>query len=219
MIYLIATPIGNLEDVTLRALRVLREVDFILAEDTRKTGVLLKHYSIDQPMYSFHDHNEQSKIPRIIKELKSGKNAALVSSAGAPTISDPGYKLVRECKKQNLHVTSLPGPSSVINALTLSAVAHDKFAFLGYFPRKAGDRRRLLEKTKEWGCAIVFFESPHRIFSCLSEVNKILGNREITIAREMTKKFEEVLETTIEEAIEHFKDKKPKGELTIVIKG
>ncbi|UCG34612.1 MAG: 16S rRNA (cytidine(1402)-2'-O)-methyltransferase [Candidatus Omnitrophota bacterium] len=217
MLYIVATPIGNLEDIALRALRTLKEADLILAEDTRKTGLLLKHFSIKKPLKSFHDHNEAKMTPWVIEELKKGKDVALVSSAGTPTISDPGYKLVRACRKESLRLTAVPGPSGVTNALSLSSCAHDKFVFLSYLPRKRGERRKTLEKIKGWQCAIVFFESPFRVLSALRDLKEIMGNKRLTIAREMTKKFEEVLEVATEEAIRHFESIKPKGEFTIVI--
>ncbi|UCD15229.1 MAG: 16S rRNA (cytidine(1402)-2'-O)-methyltransferase [Candidatus Omnitrophota bacterium] len=216
MLYIVATPIGNLEDITLRALRILGEVDFILAEDTRKTAILLKHFGIKKRLESFYEHNEKRKIPWIIEELKKGRNIALVSSAGTPTISDPGYKLVRECRKNCLIVTATPGPCSVINALSVTALPHDKFVFLGYFPRKAGERKKLLEKAKEL-TAIAFLESPFRIIKSLKDINQVLGNRRVMIAREMTKKFEEIFEADLEEAIRHFEKKKTKGEFTVIV--
>jgi 16S rRNA (cytidine1402-2'-O)-methyltransferase len=217
MLLVTATPIGNLEDITLRALRVFKEADLILAEDTRKTGFLLKHFGIKKPLESFYEHNEKRKIPWVIEELKKGKNVVLVSSAGTPTISDPGYKLVRECRKESLPVTSIPGPSSVINALALSSIPHDKFVFLGYLPRKKGDRQRLLDKMKDYDCALVFFESPFRIVKSLKGIKEVLGNINVMCAREMTKKFEEVIEDNLAEAITHFEKKKIKGEFTIIL--
>lgn len=217
MLYIVATPIGNLEDITLRALRVLGEVDFILAEDTRKTANLLARCKIENSLNSFFEHNEAQKIPAIIRELKKGKNIALVSSAGAPSISDPGYKLIRECRCQNLAITSLPGPCSAINALTLSSLPRDKFIFLGYLPRKKGARRRLFSELKQSKLTLVFFESPYRLLKTLSDLKEIFGNPRISICREMTKKFEEVIEEDIEQAISHFKAKPAKGEFTLVV--
>ena len=217
MLYIVATPIGNLEDITLRALRVLKEVDLILAEDTRKTGQLLKHFAIQKTMESFYEHNERGKMPRVIEELKQGKNIALVSNAGVPTISDPGYKLIRECRRQSIAISSLPGASSVINALALSSLPRDKFVFFGYFLKKASGRRKQLQQVYDWGITAVFLESPFRLLTTLNDIKTLLGKRQLTIAREMTKKFEEVLELSADEAITHFTKKKPKGEFTIVI--
>ena len=217
MLYVIATPIGNLEDITIRAIRILGEVDLVLAEDTRKTGLLLKRLGIKKNLISLYEHNELRKIPQIIEQLKQGKNIALVSSAGTPTISDPGYKLIKACRQEHLSITSLPGPSSIINCLALTSLPHDKFVFLGYLPRKPSARRKLFKKVKEWDLALVFFESPHRVLASLKAIAGILGPRRIVIGREMTKKFEEVLELEVEEAINHFSQKPPRGEFVLIV--
>lgn len=217
MLYIVATPIGNLEDITIRASRILGEVELILAEDTRKTGLLLKRLNIKKDLISFYEHNEIRKIPLVIEELKKGKNIALVSNAGTPTMSDPGYKLIKTCREEGIPVTSLPGPSSIVNCLALSSIPHDKFAFLGYMPRKRSARKKLLEKAREWGLTLVFFESPYRILKSLEAVKEALGEVRIVVAREMTKKFEEVLEAGVDEAIDHFSKKEPKGEFVIAI--
>ena len=217
MLYIVATPIGNLEDITLRASRILGEVELILAEDTRKTGLLLQRLNIKKDLVSFYEHNEIRKIPLVIEKLKEGRDIALVSSAGTPTISDPGYKLIKTCRKEGISITSLPGPSSIINCLALSSMPHDKFAFLGYMPRKASAQRKLLEKAKEWGLTLVFFESPYRVLKSLGLIKEVLGKVRVVIAREMTKKFEEVYEAEVEEVIEHFSKKEPKGEFVIAI--
>jgi 16S rRNA (cytidine1402-2'-O)-methyltransferase len=217
MLYIVATPIGNLEDITLRALRVLKEVDFVLSEDTRKTGLLLAHFEIKKPLVSFFEHSEIKKIPWVIEELKKGKQCALVSDGGTPTISDPGYKLVRQCRKENLPITSLPGASSITNALALTSLPHDKFAFIGYIPRKPGERQRLFEKIKAWDLNIVFLESPFRVVASLKALRAFFGNIRVAVAREMTKQFEEVLEFNLEEGISHFEHHKPRGEFTIII--
>lgn len=223
MLYIIATPIGNLEDISLRSLRVLKEADIILAEDTRKTGLLLKYYNIcrgepcARPLISFHDHNEEKKIPQIISLLRSGKKIALVSSAGTPTISDPGYKLVRECRKQGLSVTAVPGACSIINGLSLSSAAHDKFAFLGYLPRKKNERRRLLESIKDWDCSVVFFESPFRIKKSLDDISAVFPHRQLSVIREMTKKFEEAVEGEALELTGRFSQRQLKGEIVVIL--
>lgn len=217
MLYLIATPIGNLEDITLRALRVLKEIDLVLAEDTRKTGILLKHFTIEKPLASFHDHNEAQKIPWIIEELKQGKNIGLVSNAGTPAIADPGYKLVRECRRQNIPVTALPGASSIIAALSLSSIPHDKFIFLGFLPRKNGERRRVLAEAKDFKRAIVFLESPFRIIRAVEDVLQLFGDKRLGIAREMTKRFEEIIEMTPTQALKHFAKIPPKGEFVVIV--
>ncbi|MFO8053220.1 MAG: 16S rRNA (cytidine(1402)-2'-O)-methyltransferase [Candidatus Omnitrophota bacterium] len=217
MLYIVSTPIGNREDITLRALSVLEEVDFILAEDTRKTGTLLKHFNIKNKLISFYDHNENKKTLQIIKELEKNKNIALVSSAGTPTISDPGFKLVRECRQRKIEVTSLPGPCSIITALSNSSISSNKFTFFGYLPRKKTARLKFFSQISNWPTTCVFFESPYRICRTLEELERTLGDRKITVCRELTKKFEEVFESNLKEAIEHFSKKKPKGEFTLVL--
>ena len=219
MLYIVATPIGNLEDITLRASRILGEVDFILAEDTRKTGILLKRLGIKKKLVSFYDHTEAKKTSWVIEELKQGRKIALVSNAGTPAISDPGYRLIRECRRNSLEVTSLPGPSSVINALALSSFPHDKFVFLGYLPRKKTQREKLLAKVKDWQVTIIFFESPFRLVESLKALNSIFTNHRVGIFREMTKKFEEIIEAPLDTVIEHFERKKPRGEFVVIVWG
>jgi 16S rRNA (cytidine1402-2'-O)-methyltransferase len=217
MLYIVATPIGNREDITLRALGVLGKVDFILAEDTRKTGALLKHFNIKNKLVSFYDHNEDRKTIQVLNELKRGKEIALVSSAGTPTISDPGFKLIRCCREEKIKVTSLPGASSLITALSLSGISSDKFTFFGYLPKKKGARLKLISQMPNCPGSSVFLESPYRILRSLEELEKTLGNKKITVCRELTKKFEEVFESNLKEAIEHFRKKKPRGEFTLVL--
>ncbi|MDD4955755.1 MAG: 16S rRNA (cytidine(1402)-2'-O)-methyltransferase [Candidatus Omnitrophica bacterium] len=219
MLYIVATPIGNLEDITSRAIRTLKEADFILAEDTRKTGFLLSHLGIKKPLISFFEHSEIKKIPWVIEELKAGKNIALVSDAGTPTISDPGYKLVRETRKEKLPVTVIPGASSITAALSITSIPRDKFIFLGYLPRKHNERARLFEKLKGLEAAIVFFESPFRVVASMEDMKSIVGNVKIALARELTKKFEEVFEGSIEEAVLHFSKAQPKGEFVVILDG
>ncbi|MEI8349403.1 MAG: 16S rRNA (cytidine(1402)-2'-O)-methyltransferase [Candidatus Omnitrophota bacterium] len=217
MLYIIATPIGNLEDITLRALKVLKEVDTVLAEDTRKTGFLLAHFGIKKQLVSLFEHNEVKKIPWLIQELSGGKNMALVSDGGMPTLCDPGYKLIRECREKHIALTVLPGASSITSALACTSVPHDKFAFIGYLPRKHNERKKVFEKVISWGCAIVFFESPYRVLSALKDINEFVGNRRVAIAREMTKKFEEIIECNLEDAIRHFEKTTPRGEFTVIL--
>lgn len=219
MLYVVATPIGNLEDITLRALRVLKEADLVLAEDTRKSGFLLAHFQTKKPLVSFFEHSEIQKIPWVIEELKKGKNIALISDAGTPTLSDPGYKLIRECRKEKINVVTIPGPSSITAALSITSIPHDKFIFLGYLPRKHNERVKLFEKVKHLEAAIVFFESPFRIVSALRDIKEITGDKKLAVARELTKKFEEVLELSISEAISHFEKTTPKGEFVIILDG
>ncbi len=217
MLYIVATPIGNLEDITLRAIRVLKEVDLILCEDTRKTGLLLKHLKIKKPLASFFEHNEVKKIPQVIEELKRGKTIALISNAGTPAISDPGYKLIRECREQNLAVTSLPGASSIINAIALTSLPHERFVFLGYLPRKKTACKKLFQEIKTWNITFIFFESPYRLIKSLGIAREVFGNPKVAVVREMTKKFEEVKEGSLVEVINCFSTKKPKGELVVVM--
>ena len=219
MLYIVATPIGNIEDITLRALRVLKEADVVLAEDTRKTGIFLKRLQIDKPLMSFYEHNEVQRLPSVLEELKKGKTVVLVSSAGTPTISDPGYKLVRQCRAEGLPVTSVPGPSSVMNALALTSLEHEAFAFLGYLPKKSGARKRELARIKAWNITAVFFESPFRVVKTLADIREICPERRVALLREMTKKFEELFEGTPDEAFEHFSRLAPRGEFVVVVSG
>ncbi len=217
MLYIIATPIGNLEDITLRALRILKEVDFILAEDTRKTAVLLKHFGIKKQLVSLFEHNEVKRTPEIIAQLKQGKNIALVSNAGTPGISDPGYKLIRACRQENLNLTSLPGPCSITNAIALTSLPHEKFIFWGYIPRKRGQRQKLFEEIKAINITAVLLESPFRLLASLKQMREVLGNPQVAVMREMTKKFEEVKETSLEEAASFFEKTIPRGEFVLLI--
>lgn len=219
MLYLIATPIGNLEDITLRAIRVLKEADYVLAEDTRKTGFLLKNLGIEKPLVSFFEHNEHKRINAVVADLEAGKNIALVSDSGTPTISDPGYKLIVQCRAKSIPVTAIPGPSSIINVLALSSLPHEKFIFLGYLPRKDHARRKLLEAMKQGDITFVFLESPFRVEKSLADIRDIFEQGRVTIGREMTKKFEEIWEGTAGDACTHFSHKKPRGEFTVVVSG
>lgn len=217
MLYIVATPIGNLDDISLRALKTLKEVDFILAEDTRKTITLLKHFGIEKPVESFFDHNEHFKTPQIVRRLKQGERAALVSDAGTPTISDPGFRLVRECKKENITVVPIPGASSLLAALAASSAPREKFIFLGFLPKKEGERKKLLGRLLSWDLTAVFLESPQRINKSLESIREVLGDRKLTVARELTKKFEEILEINTQNAIEYFIGHSARGEFTIVV--
>jgi 16S rRNA (cytidine1402-2'-O)-methyltransferase len=217
MLYIVPTPIGNREDITLRAIRILEEVNFVLAEDTRKTGTLLKYFNIKNKLISFYEHNETRKTSQIINELEEGKDIALVSNAGTPTISDPGFKLVKECRQRAIKIIPLPGPSSIITALSASGISSDKFTFFGYLPRKKTARLKFISQILNWPTTCVFFESPYRILATLNELEEVLGERKITVCRELTKKFEEVFESSLKEAVEHFSKKKPRGEFTLVL--
>ncbi|MBI4994169.1 16S rRNA (cytidine(1402)-2'-O)-methyltransferase [Candidatus Peregrinibacteria bacterium] len=217
MLYIVATPIGNLEDITLRAIRTLREADFIVAEDTRHSGILLKKYEIATPMLSFHSHSPESQLQKLLAFLKEGKNLALISDAGTPGISDPGYLLIKTAIENNIQITSIPGPSAVINALAMSGLPTHRFLYLGYLPLKKG-RKKLIASLKNYPYTIVFYEAPHRILKTLNELkNELNENLHVAIGREMTKVFEEVFRGNLSEAIAHFESKSPRGEFTIVL--
>ena len=215
-LYVVATPIGNLEDISLRALRTLREVKLIAAEDTRKTKRLLTTYDIKTPMTSYHQHNKWTKLDYILSCLEGG-DVALVSEAGTPGMSDPGYELIVAASQRGIPVVPIPGPSVVITALTISGLATEKFTYLGFLPRRAAGRRRLLETVvNEYG-TIVVLESPHRLLASLKDILLVLGDRRIAVCRELTKVYEEVFRGRISQAIEHFTE--PRGEFTLVIEG
>jgi len=226
VLYLVSTPIGNLEDITLRALRVLKEVDLIACEDTRLTANLLNHYNIKKPLISYfepawrsgrYDKDKQSRV--IIDKLISGCNVALVSNAGTPLISDPGYELVNLCVDNNISVKVVPGASAIISALELSGLPVDKFIFEGFLPKKPSKRRKRLREIAPESRTVVIYESPHRILKTLAELKDILGDRRIVIAREMTKFYEEAIRGNIEDVIKRLGDKKIKGEITLVVCG
>lgn len=219
MLYLIATPIGNLKDITLRSLEVLQQVDGIICEDTRRTILLLNHYQIKKPLLVLNDYNEAKGVKPLIERLKNGENLALVSDAGTPLISDPGYKLVRECLAQNILVDSLPGPSSVITALTLSGLPPDKFMFLGYPPEKPGHRFKLLQnildrEPNEVKVTYIMFVSPYKLIRNLEEMKETLGNIEVVLAHELTKIHQSVEKKLISEWLETLKN--PKGEYILL---
>lgn len=223
-LFVVSTPIGNLEDITLRAIKTLQSVDVIACEDTRKAGILLN--AILPPLrkkprlISYYEQNELQRIPEVIFAIKEGLNIALVSDAGTPTISDPGFKLVRECIKEGIKVESIPGPSSVITALAISGLPTDKFLFLGYPPRKPGHRKSLFENVKSVTSlvksTIIFFEAPHKLIRTLMEMKDVFGDVNIVLARELTKIHEEVRREKISSLIEHFIKTSPKGEFVIL---
>lgn len=220
MLYIISTPIGNLEDITLRALRILKEADVILCEDTRHSGLLLRHFEIPhKPLISYYDEVETQKMEDLMALLKSDQKVALISDAGTPLISDPGYKLVREALSQGVTVETIPGPSSVIAALTVSGMPPDKFVYLGYPPEKEGHLLQMAEKVGKfwevWPSTVIFLISPYKLIKNLTAFQSVLGDRPIALARELTKIHEEVWRGTISEAIAHFKS--PRGEFVLLM--
>ena len=217
-LYIVSTPIGNLKDATYRSLELLSDVDLIAAEDTRRTGVLLKHYEIKTPLTSFNSYNQAKKSDRLIARLKEGHNLALVSDAGTPGVSDPLYHLVRAALAEYVSVVSLPGPSAVLAALTISGLPVNRFVFEGFLPRKKG-RKKLIEDLVQEKRTIVLFESPHRIAKTLNELYQAMGNRKAVLARELTKIHEEVIRGTLEDLAVVAEEQKLKGEITLVISG
>lgn len=220
MLYLVPTPIGNLEDITLRALRVLREADVVACEDTRTTSVLLQHYDIDTPRLSYHDHNERQRAPQLIDRMRGGETVALVSDAGSPGISDPGFYLVRACLEAGLKVESLPGPTAFVPALVLSGLPTERFAFEGFLPPKKGRQSRLASLAREER-TLVFYESPHRLVKTLDQLAEHLGaDRQAAVARELSKAFEEVARGTLAELSATFAQRdRVRGEIVLVVGG
>ncbi len=220
MLYLVATPIGNLNDITLRALSTLREVDMIASEDTRKTGLLLKHFDISKPQIAFHEHNEQRAGQQLEDLLRQGKSVALVTNAGTPGISDPGYTLMRRAITANIDVTMIPGPTALIMALVLSGLPVHSFTFRGFPPRKSGPRRRFIEIDKESPHTLIFYESPYRLEAFLQDALEVLGDREAAIANDLTKMFELVQRGTITSLLQWvMQQSKLKGEFIALIAG
>ncbi len=218
-LFIIPTPIGNLEDITLRCLRILKEVDIILAEDTRTTGNLLKHFSIDKKMISHHLHNEHKTVEQIAERIKNGETVALVSDAGTPSISDPGFLLVRECIKNGIEVECLPGATAFVPALVNSGLPNDRFCFEGFLPQKKG-RKTKIESLKEEERTMIFYESPFRLVKALEEFALTFGtDRSASVSRELTKMFEETKRGTLAELIEYFSSKTVKGEIVIIVEG
>ncbi|PYV27610.1 MAG: 16S rRNA (cytidine(1402)-2'-O)-methyltransferase [Acidobacteria bacterium] len=216
-LYIVGTPIGNLEDITFRALRTLKEADVIACEDTRRTQKLLNHYSIRTPTISYHEHNEMTRAPELIIELEQGSHIALVSDAGMPVISDPGYRLVKLAVRHNIQVIPIPGASAFVAALAAAGMPVDKFRFLGFLPAKRVARQKALAEAKSSSKTLVFYEAPHRALEALADVRKILGDPPVVVAREVTKVFEEFLRGSASEVLERMKRKPVKGELTILV--
>lgn len=220
MLYLCATPIGNLEDITLRVLRILEEVDLIAAEDTRNTIKLLNHFEIKTPMTSYHEHNKVEKAYTLIEKMKEGVNIALVTDAGTPAISDPGEVLVQKCYEEGIAVTSLPGPAACITALTLSGFSARRFAFEGFLPSDKKEHKQVLESLAQESRTFILYEAPHHLRKTLEELKDTLGGtRRIAICRELTKRFEEVQSVSLSEAEEWYQEHEPKGEYVLVIEG
>ena len=219
MLYVIGTPIGNLGDVTLRALETLRSADVVAAEDTRHSGILLKHYGIQKPLVSYHEHNEAMRTAQLIERIAANENVALITDAGTPGISDPGARLIRECIKRQLPFTIVPGPSSILTALVGSGFAAEKFFFGGFLPTKSGQRARELRLAADRAETSIFFESPFRILKTLAACFEIIPDRQLCVARELTKKFEEFRRGKASELITHYEARPPKGEIVLLISG
>ena len=218
-LYLCATPIGNLEDISYRVLRTLREADLIAAEDTRHTIKLLNHFDIKTPMTSYHEFNKIDKARYLVNQMKEGINIALVTDAGTPGISDPGEELVKQCYEEGIPVTSLPGPAACITALTLSGMSTRRFCFEAFLPPDKKERQWILEELKEETRTIILYVAPHRLAKTLEELKGVLGDRKITLCRELTKKYEEAWQTTLSGALRRYEEEEPKGEYVIVIAG
>lgn len=219
MLYLCATPIGNLEDITIRVINTLKEVDLIAAEDTRHSIKLLNHFEIKTPMTSYHEYNKYDKAVYLISLMKEGKNIALITDAGTPGISDPGEQLVRLCYEEGVAVTSLPGPAACITALTLSGLSTRRFCFEAFLPADKKEREWILNELKQESRTIIIYEAPHHLVKTLEELKQNLGNRTITLCREITKRYESAHRGTIAEILTYYQDKQPKGECVIVIEG
>ena len=218
-LYIVATPIGNLEDITLRALRILKEVDLIAAEDTRHTKTLLSHYGIHTSLTSYHEHNERTKALAIVARLEQGEDVALVSDAGTPTLSDPGYRLVREAIKAKVNIVPVPGTSALTAVLSSSGLPMDRFVFEGFFSAKKRERRGRLQRLREETRTLVFYESPHRVKESLRDLLEILGDREVVLGREVTKVYEEFIRGCLSEVIAQTDRRELRGEITLVVRG
>lgn len=219
MLYLCATPIGNLEDITYRVLRTLKEVDLIAAEDTRNSIKLLNHFEIKTPMTSYHEYNKVEKAKVLVEKMLAGTTVALITDAGTPGISDPGEELVRQCHEAGVTVTSLPGPAACITALTLSGLSTRRFCFEGFLPPDKKEKKAILEDLQKESRTIILYEAPHHLIRTLEELYNALGNRRITLCRELTKKFETILPTTLENALDMYQSEEPRGEYVLVLEG
>lgn len=219
MLFLCATPIGNLKDMTPRVIETLQEADVIAAEDTRNSIKLLNHFDIHTPMTSYHEYNKVDKARELIRQMQEGKNVALITDAGTPAISDPGEVLVRMCQEQGIRVTSLPGPAACITALTLSGLSTRRFCFEGFLPADKKEKKEILEELKGESRTIILYEAPHHLKNTLEELYLTLGERRITLCRELTKKFETVMPTTLEAALQYYEEEEPRGEYVLVLEG
>jgi 16S rRNA (cytidine1402-2'-O)-methyltransferase len=217
MLYVVATPIGNLSDITLRALEVLKSVDMIAAEDTRHSGILLKHFEIKKPLVSYHEHNEAMRTAQLAERLAAGENIALITDAGTPGLSDPGARLIRECIRRELPFTIIPGPSSILTALVGSGFSSEKFCFGGFLPVKSGQRQRELQAAAERDETTIFFESPYRLTKTFKCCMDVMPERQLCVARELTKKFEEFRRGNASELLGHYETHPPKGEIVLLI--
>ncbi len=217
-LYLVATPIGNLEDISARALRILAQARLVAAEDTRHTGKLLSHFQIHAPLLSYHEHNKLSRLDEILAALSQG-DVALVSDAGTPALNDPGYELVRAALQAGYPVSPIPGPSAPLAALVVSGLPTDAFLYLGYLPRKSNERRRLLAEISDLAYTLIFLETPHRLLESLEDLQGVLGDRPVSVARELTKLHEEIFRGSFSQAITHFTAQPPRGEFTLVVAG
>ena len=215
-LFVVGTPIGNLADITYRAVDTLNSVDFIFAEDTRVSKKLLNHYNIDKKIYSYHDHSKDSEVEKLTNLLESGNDVALISDAGTPTVSDPGYRLIRECVKKGVDIVPIPGPSAVTAALSVAGLPSDSFTFVGFLPQKKG-RIKKIEQLSEINNTIILFESPFRLEKTLNQLLEHLGNRSVVVGRELTKLYEEVIRGNLNDVIMHFSKSKIKGEIVIMI--
>src|SRR5215467_9309712 len=216
-LYLVATPIGNLEDITLRALRILKEADQIACEDTRHTQRLLNHYHISKPLVSYHEHNEMTRAPELVLAIEQGQQIALVSDAGMPLVSDPGYRLITLCLRHHVRVVPVPGPSALLAALSASGLPNDEFLFVGFLPARSTERRRALERLRIEDRTIIFYEAPHRIEETLGDVREILGDRPACLAREVTKLHEEFRRGLVSEIASSLSDTPARGEITLLV--
>lgn len=219
ILYVVATPLGNMEDMTLRGIRILKEVDLIAAEDTRTTKKLLNHYGIHTPQTSYFEHNELKKAEALLILLKGGQKIALVSEAGTPSISDPGFRLIHLAIGHNIPVVPIPGASAALAALSVSGLPTDSFIFLGFLPSKPAKRRKAIERSKDLDRTLILYESPHRLMAALTDLLEILGDREIVVARELTKAFEEVLRGKISQVLKELGEGRIRGEITLVVAG